>query len=1093
MDDWKSRLVIKSMLPHFAMVGNRQEPRKLQESGTIKRRQEEETFQLSGMAEGGYPNKIKRPCLEDVTLSMGPGAHPSTACAELQVPALPMNPSPAAMGAAGHSLLLENNPMNGSVMGSPFGVPPTAEMGLKGPPLSYYDKTNTVPAVDQELQDLLEELTKIQEPSPSELDLEKILGSKPEEPLVLDHPPATLGVTPKPAVQMPHLESLGSSKDFASSCSQAPGVSLQIPPSSAGISYVIPSTSKQMVSPSSSTAQAKSQVQAPLPAAALPPLPVPQWHHAHQLKALAASKQGSSTKQQGPAPSWSGLPLPGLSPPYRPLPSPQPLQPFSPQGLMVSCMSSSSLPASALQGSPNALLSSAAPSSGAALGPAMTYAPEKLPSPALQQQPQFSPQPSILANLVSSTIKQPQGHLISTLPTSNPGPSTPYRPEKLSSPGLPQQSFTPQCPLIRSLTPTSNPLGPQQPQLQLPPPPPPPASAILKPMATSSPRTLSLIMQQGLAAPSPGAPEPFTFGHTKPLSHFVSEPGPPKMPSVPAASRQPALLHYLQQPTLTPASSATASSTATTSLQLQQQPDAASFLLQHVTQQPQRVQRSVASDSMPSLPRQACCQLFSWTSAAGLGECQHPHWSPYPSRQDPQPGAVSPSNTDYTGPRSACSHSAPLEWVAAAPFPTAAETELPTPSGHLLLLQEKQKSGLMAMTPEQRSAYLAQQMSQFQAVQDQVTSKCSRTKASSPPSQPMMPPGAALLQSSLSPGMVPPARHQSREGVGLISPTPGKQQGIFSSSPQFPTPLRLSHNPAGSLGSTCRRTRIPKAAPTGVPLPGFCPSPLGSQPLSPHQLRQPCVPRVPTVLHNAAWVAAAAAVSTAVLRGPPPRQAAHGIQQHFHSNSLFAKAPVRVPPGAPAFPSQQAVVSPSQVAPGGRPGQKVGAAPANPNFGLLGHQSLRQSPLRGPVPVLHATKSLQQGMASFRPMSPIQGIEPPSYVAATAAAAAASTIAASPSPGPFNSMGSPPELPPYALLPQASLNDLISPPDCTEVDFIEALLKGPGVSPDEDWVCNLRLIDDILEQHAAAQTAAAQSAGHVPEQAGHIPQNVGEL
>ncbi|XP_073655647.1 mastermind-like domain-containing protein 1 isoform X2 [Tursiops truncatus] len=1049
MDDWKSRLVIKSMLPHFAMVGNRQEPRKLQESpqGTIKRRQEGETFQLSGMAEGGYPNKIKRPCLEDVTLSMGPGAHhPSTACAELQVPALPMNPGSAAMGAAGHSLLLENNPMNGSVMGSPFVVPPTAEMGLKGPPLSYYDKTNTVPAVDQELQDLLEELTKIQEPSPSELDLEKILGSKPEEPLVLDHPPATLGVTPKPAVQMPHLESLGSSKDFASSCSQVPGVSLQIPPSSAGISYAIPSTSKQMVSPSSSTAQAKSQVQAPLPAAALPPLPVPQWHHAHQLKVLAASKQGCSTKQQGPAPSWSGLPLPGLSPPYRPLPSPQPLQPFSPQGLMVSCMSSS-----ALQGSPNALLSSVAPSSGAALGPAMTYAPEKLPSPALQQQPQFSPQPSILANLVSSTIKQPQGHLISTLPTSNPGPSTPYRPEKLSSPGLPQQSFTPQCPLIRSLTPTSNPLGPQQPQLQLPPPPPPPASTLLKPMATSSPRTLSLIMQQGLAAPSPGAPEPFPFGHTKPLSHFVSEPGPPKMPSVPAASRQPALLHYLQQPTLTPASSATASSTATASLQLQQQPDAASFLLQHVTQQPQRVQRSVASDSMPSLPRQ-----------------------------------------DYTGPRSACSHSAPLEWVAAAPFPAAAETELPAPSGHLLLLQEKQKSGLMAMIPEQRSAYLAQQMSQFQAVQDQVTSKCSRTKASSPPNQPMMPPGAALLQSALSPGMVPPARHQSREGVGLMSPSPGKQHGTFSSSPPFPTPLRLSHNPAGSLGSTCRRTRIPKAAPTGVPLPGFCPSPLGSQPLSPHQLRQPCVPRVPTVLHNAAWVAAAAAaVSTAVLRGPPPRQAAHGVQQHFHSNSLFAKAPVRVPQGAPVFPSQQAVVSPSQVAPGGRPSQKVGAAPANPSFSLLGHQSLRQSPLRGPVPVLHATKSLQQGMASFRPVSPIQGIEPPSYVAA--AAAAASTVAASPSPGPFNSVASPPELPPYALLPQASLNDLISPPDCTEVDFIEALLKGPGVSPGEDWVCNLRLIDDILEQHAAAQTATAQSAGHIPEQAGHIPQNVGEL
>ncbi|XP_020935273.1 mastermind-like domain-containing protein 1 isoform X3 [Sus scrofa] len=644
MDDWKSRLVIKSMLPHFAMVGNRQEPRKLQESGTIKRRQEGDNFQLSGMADGGYPNKIKRPCLEDVTLSLGPGAHPSTPCPELQVPALAMNPSSAALGTASHALLLETNPMNGGVMGSPFVVPPTAEMGLKGPPLPYYDKSNSVPAVDQELQDLLEELTKIQEPSPSELDLEKILGSKPEEPLVLDPGPAALGATPKPAVQMPPLESLASGKDFASSCSQVTGVSLPIPPSSVGVSYGVPSTSKQMASPSSSTAQAQSQVPAMLPAA-LPPLPVPQWHHAHQLKALAASKQGSSAKQPGPTTSWSGLPPPGLSPPYRPGPSPHPPQPFSPQGLMGSCMSSSSLPGSTLHGSPGALLSSGAPSSSSALGPALPYAPEKLPSPALHQQPQFSPQNSILAHLVSSGIKTPQGHLMSALPTSTPGPATPYRPEKLASPGLPQQSFTPQCPLVRSLTPTTHPLSQPLPQ----------AKASFKPMATTSPKSLSVIMQQGLASPGPGAPEPFTFSNTKPLSHFVSEPGPQRLPSVPAPSRQPALLHYLQQPTPTQASSATASSTATATLQLQQQqqqqqqqqPDHSSFLLQQVMQQPQRLQRSVASDAVPSLPRQACCHLFSWTSAAGSGERQHQHWNPYPSRQEPQPGDVSASNITH--------------------------------------------------------------------------------------------------------------------------------------------------------------------------------------------------------------------------------------------------------------------------------------------------------------------------------------------------------------------------------------------------------------------------------------------------------------
>ena len=115
--------------------------------GTTKRRQEGEDFQLSGMGDEGYPNQIKRPCLEDVTLSMGPGAHPSTACTQLQVPALPMNPSSTAMAAPGHPLLLDNSPRNGSVMGPPFAGPPTAEMGVKGPSIPYYDKTNSAPAV----------------------------------------------------------------------------------------------------------------------------------------------------------------------------------------------------------------------------------------------------------------------------------------------------------------------------------------------------------------------------------------------------------------------------------------------------------------------------------------------------------------------------------------------------------------------------------------------------------------------------------------------------------------------------------------------------------------------------------------------------------------------------------------------------------------------------------------------------------------------------------------------------------------------------------------------------------------------------------
>lgn len=364
------------------------------------------------------------------------------------------------------------------------------------------------------------------------------------------------------------------------------------------------------------------------------------------------------------------------------------------------------------------------------------------------------------------------------------------------------------------------------------------------------------------------------------------------------------------------------------------------------------------------------------------------------------------------------------------------------------------------MTPKQRSAYVAQQMSPFQAVQEQVTSKCIQTKTSPSSSQHMMPPRPRLLPNNMNPGAIPPTRHQSCEGMGMISPTPRKQQGTFSTGSHFPVSSHPSQKALGGLD--CQHPQSAKAAFPGVLPPRFCPSPLGSQPLSPHRLRQPSVPKMPTLLNSATWVAlSAAAVTTAVSREPSPSQA-------DNRNSVFAKTPMKVPPIAQAFPTQQVVAPPGHVTPGSGSDQKRNSPTlVNSSFGLLGSQSLRQSPVQGPVPVL-STKALQQGAASFAPMSPIHGIEPPSYMAIVAATSA---TAVSQSLGPFNRTGTLPELPPINVLPQQLLNGLISPPDYSEVDFTEALLKGSGEGPDEDWLSNLRLIDDILEQHAAAQNA----------------------
>ena len=226
------------------------------------------------------------------------------------------------------------------------------------------------------------------------------------------------------------------------------------------------------------------------------------------------------------------------------------------------------------------------------------------------------------------------------------------------------------------------------------------------------------------------------------------------------------------------------------------------------------------------------------------------------------------------------------------------------------------------------------------------------------------------------------------------------------------------------------------------------------------------------MLHSTSWVVTATSLHTPVLREPPPSQAAHGMQQHYDTRAIFTKTLVTT---SQVFPLQQAVVSPSQVAPEGRPSQKAGDAPTKPSFSRLGKKRVRKSLVQGPVPTPPATKSLQQGMVSFGPESPIQAIEPPSSVAA--AAAATSIVAAGQSQAsPCDRTGNPSE-----SSSQSPLDDLISLPEYSGVDFIDAFMD-PTESPDEDWMGNLRLISSTVDQ-AADEGAEAQSAGDVPKNA----------
>ncbi|XP_028829136.1 mastermind-like protein 2 [Denticeps clupeoides] len=357
-------------------------------------------FSDSPMTQGS----AKRLCLEDVTLPAGTS--------------YPQPPFPSGPGLGGQGGINSNN--NG--LGSPYSMPPKASPastpgnggsagGGMGPPFNPNGGSATQ-SVEQELQDILDELTNNPNSCVAELDIEKIIGGKGDEgttssPGSFMHPEGS--GTPKRSPQrQSHLEAhLTRSPGFPQAGSP------QVGPSPGGTPYTLPHPSKPVCSPmsasplSSSSSQSQNQARSPMLSAALSNRAGSSWHEvsrAQQLQQLASnSNKHHSSSSQGPVPP----------------PPPPPSQ----SGLSSLGQPSSSTPSWA--------------------GPSPPYRPgDKLSSSSPHQQP-FSP--------ATSSIQSPQSSLISSLPTAPaPGPSPPYRPEKLASPALAQPPFSPQNSLLPS-------------------------------------------------------------------------------------------------------------------------------------------------------------------------------------------------------------------------------------------------------------------------------------------------------------------------------------------------------------------------------------------------------------------------------------------------------------------------------------------------------------------------------------------------------------------------------------------------------------------------------------------------------------------
>uniref|UniRef100_A0A3B1KF81 Mastermind like domain containing 1 n=1 Tax=Astyanax mexicanus TaxID=7994 RepID=A0A3B1KF81_ASTMX len=947
----------------------------------------------------------KRLCLEDVTLAMGPS--------------FPQQPFPAGTGMGNQGSGLEGNRLNSNNngLGSPYSMPPKASPGSTpgGPGSSGSlgsafnpNGNSAAPSVEQELQEILDELTNNPDPSLPELDIEKLLGNKTDEqtstPGNFVHPDGS--GTPKRSPQRPsHLEA---------HLTQSPGFpqagSPQMGTSPAGAPYSLPHSSKPVPSPlsasplsSSSSSQGQNQARSPMLSAALSSRPNNNWREvsrAKQLQQLASNSKHHSTSSGGPSPSQSGLSSlnqqgsswAGPSPPYRPgdkLPNSSPhQQPFS--------------PASSIQSPQNSLISSITPAPSA--GPSPPYGPEKLASPALAQPP-FSPQSTLLPGSTpsggsSSTVQGSQANYLSGLPPASGAtrPSPPYRSDKQHpSPSGPTQPGA-QPPTQGRPFNSQNGQAPNM------------SSQLYKAITSSQPssNSLKLLMQSSqtksaqlqLSKTTPGSmgPETFSFDNTKPLRHYDPEPHASKMGTLSLGGFR----NGSMQPT--PPTSAAGHA--------------------HLLQQ--RMQRGMQADGM--VPH--------------CGEDQNvvmvPH-IPDPSA-GPRPGQASNYNM-------------------------LLKTQLMRKQ--LQQQQEKQRQ-MEQMNGAQMSD--CQQVVPFQGPGRTIPAECSSYPMGTPQqTNPSMVTHSGPLPSNrmgLPPGSLPQVGH-----AGPYMGGTGSKQPFYHPSQEIGMPMRPSQSMMG-VGCPPRQSTHPGHI---VARPGMAGSGLAGGPVPTNHLRQ--------ALHQGNALPPRLMFASQQQQQQQQQQQSQsalwqsqqGAHPHPHMEPLnhqhsFPGGAAPSGCGAPQFPQRPGMAGipagfpgarppPNQIAPG-LVSRQIQKLPSGQPLPSMVQQNLR---MRGAL----TSMGVMKGPGAPAMMHPSHGMAPPSYPVASVG-----KVGPTQGYNPGHNPGH--KLPSYDYPPQHQSNGtmVVGPQGPVgvgvgggggrgEVDFIDTL-----VGSNDDWLSNLNMIDEYLEQNS---------------------------
>ncbi|XP_072332489.1 mastermind-like protein 2 [Scyliorhinus torazame] len=649
---------------------------------------------------------------------------------------------------------------------------------------------------------------------------------------------------------------------------------------------------------------------------------------------------------------------------------------------------------------------------------------------------------------------QQQNQASSWPPAPQSGPSSAnFGQEKIPSPSLHQQPFSPQNSLLTGVSTNST----QAKNMN---------NCLYKTPTAAQTSHIDMIIHQQQQAHSinrsmmntnSASPDQLSYNNTKPLSHFDPEPG--QISSILGSQNKPSVLHYTQQQPSTPMQQQPPPQPPTGHLQNQALQRAQNMPI--TLQQKMLLQKMQQNQQSPGVQyplAQHRVQDQNSLVRPGPGPSQTSNTCPNPS----------PGNSYINS-----SHQAVLKQQLMEKKQVM-QRQMIEHQKQLLLRQQILTDSEKMNTQDQLSRHLTRpppdykeqrrnlvgmpQPSQYPGAAAAMGLTASQPLSNPAPNHRVMPANSSLLQvnstNSQGPRMPPISGTQSDRSIGIYGSVSASQQGVYTVSSNI---NQLQHHTSQSqMGLTQNNVMMPRQ-PTlgqGATMSGFGTGSVGSSAMSPQQLR-PVLNHINTSMTAQRLTNMMTNSSMAAQNWTPqgvqvtPKQTQLGPNVRFSNNPSFSNQSVQPNMSNQHF-TQRGLAPPNQIAPG------VQMRPLNQMNQAMGGQTLGS--LSGPSPRANQPRPQPQAMSVMSQTAATMAVM--SQAPAVQTLPTTNFPSTNQTPRGYQGTNHNTDLA-FDFLTQQGDNALSGL--SSDSDFLDSLIKNS--TGNDDWMKDLNL-DEILGQHS---------------------------